>query len=115
VADALSRKATCHQMKIEEVPKEILQDLGKEGILMVINSDGATKAALEMQSNLQEEIKRRQPEDRFITEEIQRITIGQPSEFTRAKDGSLWYKRRICVLDIPEIKKLILQEAHQTP
>ena len=83
VADALSRKATCHQMKMEHFSKQILQDLGRDGILMVMKGEEDNISALDMQCDLQREIKRRQLEDEFITEEIRRINIGQPSEFTK--------------------------------
>ena len=58
----------------------------------------------ERQSDLRNEIIRRQEEDPFIKEEIQRITQGRPSEFRLGDYESLWFQNRICVPDIPEIK-----------
>jgi hypothetical protein len=58
---------------------------------------------------------RRQSEDPFITKEICRIEEGRPSKFRLGDFNSLRFHDRICVLDIPEIKELILKEAHETP
>jgi len=35
--------------------------------------------------------------------------------FELQEENSLWFQNRICVPDIPEIKEVILREAHQTP
>jgi IS30 family transposase len=35
--------------------------------------------------------------------------------FELREENSLWFQNRICVPDIPEIKEVILREAHQTP
>ena len=69
----------------------------------------------ERHSDLRNEIIRRQDEDPFIKEEIRKIEDGKPSEFHLGEAYSLWFHKRICVPDIPEIKNLILREAHETP
>jgi hypothetical protein len=35
--------------------------------------------------------------------------------FELQEENSLWFQNRICVPNIPEIKEVILREAHQTP
>jgi hypothetical protein len=69
----------------------------------------------ERQSDLKYTIFRRQDEDPFIAEEIRRIEEGRPSKFYLSDFQSLWFQNKICVPDIPEIKGLILKEAHETP
>jgi hypothetical protein len=69
----------------------------------------------ERHSDLKYTIFRRQGEDAFIAKEIRRIEEGRPSEFRLGDFNSLWFHDRICVPDIPEIKELILKEAHETP
>jgi IS30 family transposase len=73
------------------------------------------KVMEERHSDLKYTIIRRQDEDAFIAEEIRRIEEGRPSEFRLGDFNSLWFHDRICVPDIPEIKELILKEAHETP
>jgi hypothetical protein len=115
VADALSRKSQIQPETTDDISKKILEDLGKDQIEVVINKGEASVATLVIQPSLQDEIKKHQLEDMFIAEEIRRIRAKQSSEFTLEDDGSLWYKGRICVPNIPDIKKTILEEAHQTP
>jgi hypothetical protein len=73
------------------------------------------KVMEERHSDLKYTIIRRQDEDAFIAKKIRRIEEGRPSEFYLGDFNSLWFHDRICVLDIPEIKDLILKEAHETP
>jgi hypothetical protein len=35
--------------------------------------------------------------------------------FSIDADGILWYNERICVPNLPILKKLIMEEAHNTP
>ena len=50
-----------------------------------------------------------------MVEEIRRIGEGRQSMSELREENSLWFQNRICVPDIPEIKEVILREAHQTP
>jgi hypothetical protein len=119
VADALSRKSTDTQPMNRELPKEILVDLERLEIpCLEVQSLGSLftmKVMEERHSDLKYTIFRRQGEDAFIAEEIRRIEEGRPSEFRLGDFNSLWFHDRICVPDIPEIKELILKEAHETP
>jgi hypothetical protein len=119
VADALSRKSTDTQPMSQEFPKELLMDLERLEIQCLevksLGSLSTMKVMEERQSDLKYTIFRRQSEDPFIEEEIRRIEEGRPSEFRLGDSNSLWFHNRICVPDIPEIKQLILKEAHETP
>jgi hypothetical protein len=119
VADALSRKSTATQQMDRELPEDLLKDLERLEIQCVevqsLGSIHTMRVMEERQSDLKYTIIRRQGEDPFITEEIRRIEEGRPSEFRLGDFDSLWFKNRICVPDIPEIKGLILKEAHETP
>jgi hypothetical protein len=119
VADTLSRKSTDTQQMSQELPKELLMDLERLEIQCLevksLGSLSTMRVMEERQSDLKYTIFRRQDEDPFIAEEIQRIEKGRPSEFCLGDFNSLWFHNRLCVPDIPEIKQLILQEAHETP
>jgi hypothetical protein len=119
VADALSRKSTDTQQMSREVPKELLMDLERLEIrcleVQSLGSLSTMKVMEERHSDLKYTIFRRQGEDAFIAEEIRRIEECRPSEFRLGDFNSLWFHDRICVPDIPEIKELILKEAHETP
>jgi hypothetical protein len=119
VTDALSRKSTDTQSMNRELPKESLMDLERLEIqcleLKSLGSLSTMKVMEERHSDLKYTIFQRQGEDAFIAEEIRRIEEGRPSEFRLGDFNSLWFHDRICVPDIPEIKELILKEAHEMP
>ena len=119
VADALSRKSTDSVPVEMELPKQLKKELEQAEIMLLqgeaIGSIATMRVIDELKVDLKNEIIRRQHEDPFITEEIQRINEGKQSEFNLGEFDSLWFQKRICVPDVEEIKKLILQEAHNTP
>ena len=67
-----------------------------------------------MESTLPQDIRKGQLEDEKIKEIKQQIKDGKASGFTEDDQGILWYKGRICVPDIKEIRKTILREAHDS-
>ncbi|WVZ97801.1 hypothetical protein U9M48_043313 [Paspalum notatum var. saurae] len=44
----------------------------------------------------------------------EQIKVGKAPHFREDKQGTVWYKNRICVPDVDSKKKLILSEAHDT-
>ncbi|WVZ97305.1 hypothetical protein U9M48_042853 [Paspalum notatum var. saurae] len=44
----------------------------------------------------------------------EKIKLGKAPHFREDEQGTVWYKNRICVPDVDSIKKLILNEAHDT-
>ncbi|WVZ71283.1 hypothetical protein U9M48_019885 [Paspalum notatum var. saurae] len=52
--------------------------------------------------------------DEKIREIRERIKLGKAPHFREDERGTVWYKNRICVPDVDNIKKLILSEAHDT-
>ena len=70
--------------------------------------------AMEVESTLPQDIRKGQLEDEKIKEIKQQIKDGKASGFTEDDQGSLWYKGRICVPDIKEIRETILREAHDS-
>ena len=119
VADALSRKAMSSEVAGRELPKELMKEIEQLQIEILIREPNTPnevlRAMVETNMDLKGEIIRRQPEDAFIVEEIRRISEGRQSEFELGEENSLWFQGRICVPDIPEIKEIIVREAHQTP
>ena len=119
VADALSRKAMSNEVAGRELPKELMKEIEQLQIEILIREPNTPtevlRAMVEINMDFKGEIIRRQHEDAFIVEEIRRISEGRQSEFELGEENSLWFQGRICVPDIPEIKEIILREAHQTP
>jgi hypothetical protein len=69
---------------------------------------------MEVGSNLLQEIRRGQQEDEKVQEIKRNIKEEKSPGFSEDDEGVLWYKGRICVPNIKELKVKILREAHES-
>jgi Rieske Fe-S protein len=88
-----------------------LCEFDKLNLRIVVN----TKATeIEVGSNLLQEIQKSQVEDENIQEIKRNIKEEKSTGFSEGEDGVLWYKGRICVSNVKELKDKILCEAHES-
>jgi hypothetical protein len=82
----------------------------------VKSSTSSTIGPIEMEvgSNLLQEIQKGQVEDEKIQEIKCNIKEEKSPGFLEDEEGVLWYKGRICVPSIKELKDKILREAHES-
>jgi hypothetical protein len=69
---------------------------------------------MEVDSMLEQDIRRGQPEDAKIQEIKEQIKKDKAPGFSVDDQGTLWYKKRICVPDLKKIRESILWEAHDS-
>jgi hypothetical protein len=69
---------------------------------------------MEVDSMLEQNIRKGQLEDAKIQDIKEQIKEDKAPEFSVGDQGMLWYKKRICVPKIKEIRELILCEAHDS-
>jgi ribonuclease HI len=111
VADALSRRSHVSQLVVDSMPFELCEEFDKVNLRIVTN----TKATeMEVGSNLLQEIWKGQVEDEKIQEIKCNIKEEKSPGFSEDEEGVLWYKGRICVPSIRELKDKILHEAHES-
>ncbi|MCI71273.1 hypothetical protein A2U01_0092536, partial [Trifolium medium] len=60
-----------------------------------------------------EEIKECQKTDRKLMEKLMLINEGKETDFRVDEKGIIRYRGRVCVPDVPELKKMILEEGHR--
>ena len=72
-------------------------------------------AAMEVQSTLLGKICEAQKDDEEIAEIKERMSKGKAKGFREDEHDTLWFEDRIYVPNNTEIRKLILQEAHDSP
>jgi hypothetical protein len=110
VADTLSRKSHVSQLVVDSMPFELCEEFDKLNLRIVANTEAME---MEVGSSLLQEIQKDQVED----EKIQEIkcNIKEENSFGFSKDGEgvLWYKGRICVPNVKELKDKVLCEAHE--
>ena len=111
VADALSRSYV-NTLLTGGLPKELADDL-RELCLEIVSSGYV--AALEIQSTLFGKIREAQKTNKEIAEIKERMSKGNAKCFGEDEYETLWFEDHIYVHNDPEIRKLILQEAHDWP
>jgi hypothetical protein len=69
---------------------------------------------MEVDSTLEQDIQKGQLEDSKIQEIKEQIKEEKAPRFSIDEQGTLWYKKRLCVPKAKEIRELILREAHDS-
>jgi hypothetical protein len=111
VADALSHRSHVSQLVVDHMPFELCKEFDKLNLRIVTN----TKATeMVVGSNLLQEIQKGQAEDKKIQEIRCNIKEEKSPSFLEDEEGVLWYKGRICVHNLKELKDKILCEAHES-
>ena len=113
VADALSQKSIGNLAYLLTGQKELLCDLEKSEIEIVLREQGGTIAAISAQPSLIEEIKEKQQLDDFLKRIIEeRETKPRPG--FKFENNVLIFQERLCVPNDTELKRRVLQEGHNS-
>jgi hypothetical protein len=110
VADALSHKSHVIRLVVESMPIELCEEFDKLNLRIIANTEAME---MEVGSSLLQEIRKGQLEDEKIQEIKHNIKEEKLLGFSE-DDGVLWYKGRICVPNVKELKDKILHEAHES-
>jgi hypothetical protein len=93
------------------MPFELCEEFDKLNLRIIAN----TKAMeMEVGLSLIQEIQRGQLEDEKVQKIKHNIKEEKSSGFLKNEEGVLWYKGRICVPNVKELKDKILREAHES-
>jgi hypothetical protein len=111
VADALSRKEHVHAAIVTQLPDELVEDFEKLNLGIVAHAEGIT---IELEPTLEQEIHKGQIGDAKIQEIKDLMAEGRGLDFTKDEQGTIWFKNRICVPKIDNLRETILKEAHDS-
>jgi hypothetical protein len=100
-----------NQVAVKSIPSELCDEFDKLRLKIIANTE-----AIEMEegSTLLQDIRKGQLEDEKIHEIKRNIKEEKSHGFTEDDQGVLWYKGRICVPNVKELKDKILREAHKS-
>jgi hypothetical protein len=93
------------------MPFELCEEFDKLNLRIVANTEAIE---MEVGSSLLQEIRRGQLEYEKVQEIKRNIKEEKSPDFSEDDEGVLWYKGRICVPNIKELKEKILREAHES-
>ena len=113
VADALSWKSTANLDYLFMSQRSLFIKLKIEKFEVVVPGTNMVLATIIAQPTLIEVVKQRQPEDPYLWKVYEEMGVNPKPGFT-LQNEALEFQGRLCVLDIPEIKRQVLEEAHST-
>jgi hypothetical protein len=111
VADALSQRSHVSQLVVNNMSFVLCEEFDKLNLRIGANTEAMK---MEVGSSLLQEIQRGQLEDEKVQEIKCNIKEEKSSGFSEDDEGVLWYKGRICVPNVKELKAKILREAHES-
>jgi hypothetical protein len=113
VADALSHKDHCYHLELELVSEPLCEEMRRLNLEVVPQG---SLYALTAESDLHDRIVTTQRDDEDIQTIKQKLAEGDPKYTCFLKDhqGVVWFGKRLAVPVDPEIKKIILDEAHMS-
>ena len=101
-----------NNLKSKGLPKELAEDIMELRLEIVPRGFVAT---MEVQSTLLGNIREARKDDKDTAEIKEKMNKGKAKGFCEDENETLWFEDRVYVLNIVEIRKLILQEAHDSP
>jgi hypothetical protein len=111
VADTLSRRSHLNMLATKELLPKFCKEFEKLNLGWVSNVE---VIAMEVDSTLEQDIRKGQLEDANIQEIKEQIKEEKALGFSIDEQRTLWYKKRLCVPEAKEIRELILREAHDS-
>jgi hypothetical protein len=111
VADALSCKSQANVLVARLMPRELCWEMAQLNLGIAAQSETMT---LEIESTLEQEIRKGQLDDEKIKEYKKLIELGKVPEFKEDEQGTVWFKNRIFVPEIKHLRETILKEAHDS-
>jgi hypothetical protein len=111
IADALRRRSHVNMLATSELLPEFCKEFEKLNLGWVSNTE---VVAIEVDSMLEQDIQKGQLEDAKIQKIKEQIKEEKAPGFNVDEQGTLWYKKCLCVPEIKEIRELILREAHDS-
>jgi hypothetical protein len=94
VADALSHKGQVNNVITYLMPQELCCEMEQYNLGMLNNMESTI---MEVESTLEQEIHNGQESDEKIKEIKTQINLGKASDFIEDEQGTIWFKKRICV------------------
>ncbi|RZB86561.1 Transposon Ty3-G Gag-Pol polyprotein [Glycine soja] len=113
VADALSRKSL-HMSSLMVREMDLLELFRDLSLACEVTPNSVRLGTLRITSELLRDIREGQKIDPFLRTQLEAIESGRDSSFNVGSDGVLRLRDRICVPNVPELRKIILEEGHRS-
>jgi hypothetical protein len=109
VADALSRKSYVNEIQVSSMPSELCAEFEHLNLGIVTNA-----VELVIKPTLEQEIRKGQLKDEKLKDIAENVVISKALGFRVDDNGTLWFRKRLCVPTDQAIRQAILHEAHES-
>ena len=113
VADALSRKSL-HMSIMMVRESEMIEQFRDMSLVCEETSYGVKLGMVKLTSGILNEIREGQKSDLSLVDRLTLFNQGRGGDFRIDENGIMRYRDRVCVPDIAELKKSILEEGHRS-
>ncbi|PNX73284.1 retrotransposon-related protein, partial [Trifolium pratense] len=113
VADALSRKSL-HMATLMSRELELIEQFRDLSLVCEITPRSVKLGMLKLTNDFLEEVKKVQKEDLSLVDRLVLINQGKEVDFKVDENGVIRFRDRVCVPNVPELKKRILEEGHRS-
>ena len=93
---------------------ELVEQFRDLSLVCETTSDSVKLGMLKLTSGILEEIRTGQKSDVVLVDKLTLINQGQGGEFRIDENGVMRFGDRVCVLDVTELRKSILEEGHRS-
>ena len=88
--------------------------LGAMMVRLSISNEGVLMVEMRVQPILLQEIKETQRGDEELKEIHEKMQVAEVKDFIIREDGCLYFRDRLCVSKVEELRRRILSEAHSS-
>ncbi|PNY01683.1 retrotransposon-related protein [Trifolium pratense] len=113
VADALSRKSL-YMSTLMAKELDLIEQFRDLSLVCETTPSSVKLGMLKLTNDFLVEVKNGQKEDLSLVDRLVLINQGKEVDFKVDENGIIRFRERICVPDIPELKKRILEEGHRS-
>ncbi|WJX19257.1 hypothetical protein P8452_08970 [Trifolium repens] len=113
VADALSRKSL-HMSSLMMKELDLIEEFRDLSLVCETTPRSVKLGMMKLTNDFLEDVKRGQKEDLSLVDRLTPKKQGEQVDFNIDEFGVIRFRGRVCVPDIPEIKKSILEEGHRS-
>ena len=114
VADALSQKASSSVAHLQVKSMADLLALRSMNVELQLGQEDALMATLHVRPVLRQRIQKNQDTDQHLVKIRDRVQQGTDTSFS-VQDGILMFGNRLCVPDVDNLHREILDEAYNAP
>ena len=113
VADALSRKSL-HMSMLMVKELDLIEQFRDLSLVCESTHNSVKLGMLKLTSGILDEIREGQKSDVLLVDKLTLVNQGQGGEFRVDENGVLKFGNRVCIPDVTELKKSILEEGHRS-